>query len=391
MGGIEYRTTSTVSLSLESIYHPEGRVFNTNTGTTGADALRYEYSIKDHLGNTRLTFTDKNNNGRVDVSTTPANEVLSESHYYPFGLAMNGPWMDDAAARDNQYKYNGKELNTDFGLGWYDYGARWYDAALGRFMAQDRYAEKYFPLSPYQYAANNPISNIDVNGDSIWVTVTSAITGTTSVQNDRYYYGQDACGNYGFLDGSGTIYSGTDAFVGQLTSALEDLRSQPVGQGLVDNLMNSTNNTDIVQTRGGNGADQESGSFIRWNPTGTNGAPDNAGGNTRPSYIGLAHEMAHVQDNWNGTMNTGTWVTYLTPSGGTGTISNAEIYATHMENRIRSEHTLPLRVSYAMDANGNPDPDTRIIRAGTSQSIYYDNTGTTLYLPLGTGATPYTY
>jgi len=275
----------------------------------------------------------------------------------------------------------------------YDYGARMYDAALGRFMTQDRYSEKYYPLSPYQYAANNPISNIDINGDSIWVTVTSTITnadGTTSAQNDRYYYGQDASGNYGFLDGSGAIYSGTDAFVGQLTSALGDLRSQPVGQGLVDNLMNSTNNTDIVK-RSRNAADGTNGSYITWNPTNTNGAPDNAGSNTRQPFIALGHEMAHVQDVWNGTINRSAWVTYPKPGGGTGTIPNSEKYATHMENQIRSEHGVALRVSYAMDPSGNPDPGTRIIRAGTSQSIFYNQGGTTNYSPLGTGQTPFTY
>ena len=51
-----------------------------------------------------------------------------------------------------------------------DYGARMYDGALGKFFTQDRFAEKYYPLSPYQYGANNPIRNVDVNGDSIWVT-----------------------------------------------------------------------------------------------------------------------------------------------------------------------------------------------------------------------------
>jgi hypothetical protein len=40
-----------------------------------------------------------------------------------------------------------------------------YDPALGRFHTQDRFAEKHYPLSPYQYANNNPIFNIDVNGD----------------------------------------------------------------------------------------------------------------------------------------------------------------------------------------------------------------------------------
>jgi len=40
--------------------------------------------------------------------------------------------------------------------GWYDYGARYYDPALGRFFSQDRFAEKLLTISPYQYAANDP-------------------------------------------------------------------------------------------------------------------------------------------------------------------------------------------------------------------------------------------
>jgi RHS repeat-associated protein len=70
----------------------------------------------------------------------------------------------------NRYMYNGKEFQPEFGLDWLDYGARFYDPALGRFMTQDRFAEKYMDLTPYQYAANNPINAIDVNGDSIWYT-----------------------------------------------------------------------------------------------------------------------------------------------------------------------------------------------------------------------------
>nr|MCB6593065.1 RHS repeat-associated core domain-containing protein [Bacteroides cellulosilyticus] len=51
-------------------------------------------------------------------------------------------------------------------MNWYDYGARHYDAAIGRFTTMDRFAEKYYSMSPYQYGGNNPVGNIDVNGDS---------------------------------------------------------------------------------------------------------------------------------------------------------------------------------------------------------------------------------
>lgn len=69
----------------------------------------------------------------------------------------------------NPYKYNGKEFERKNGLNWVDYGARHYDAALGRFTTMDRFAEKYYSMSPYQYGANNPVGNIDINGDSIVV------------------------------------------------------------------------------------------------------------------------------------------------------------------------------------------------------------------------------
>jgi RHS repeat-associated protein len=63
--------------------------------------------------------------------------------------------------------YNGKELQEETGN--YDYGWRRYDPAIGRFFTQDRFSEKYYDFSPYQYAANNPIKFIDVNGDSLWI------------------------------------------------------------------------------------------------------------------------------------------------------------------------------------------------------------------------------
>jgi RHS repeat-associated protein len=62
------------------------------------------------------------------------------------------------------YKYNGKELDNMNGLNWYDYSARHYDPAIGRFTTIDPLAEKYYNVSPYAYCHNNPINRIDPTG-----------------------------------------------------------------------------------------------------------------------------------------------------------------------------------------------------------------------------------
>ena len=84
--------------------------------------------------------------------------VEETNHYYPFG----GVFASTGNAQP--YKYNGKEYDSKKGLNWYDYGARHYDAALGRFTTVDPLAEKYFNTGLYAYCGNNPIRYIDPTG-----------------------------------------------------------------------------------------------------------------------------------------------------------------------------------------------------------------------------------
>ncbi|WP_281337288.1 RHS repeat-associated core domain-containing protein [Flavobacterium eburneipallidum] len=118
----------------------------------------YVFNYKDHLGNTRISYQDINNDG-----TIANNEILEESNYYPFGLKHKG-YNSNNAQLDYKYKYNGKELQDELELNLYDYGARNYAPALGSWMNVDPLAQKMPGVSPYTYCLNNPIVLTDPDG-----------------------------------------------------------------------------------------------------------------------------------------------------------------------------------------------------------------------------------
>lgn len=66
----------------------------------------------------------------------------------------------------NQCTYNYKERNEDFGLNLLDYGARWYDGALGRWWSVDPLGESTADIATYSYGFNSPIVFIDPDGMS---------------------------------------------------------------------------------------------------------------------------------------------------------------------------------------------------------------------------------
>jgi len=88
------------------------------------------------------------------------NAVLQADDYYPFGLTFNS--YQRSYSKANNFKYNGKEGQE--GTGWYDYGARNYDASLGRWFNIDPLAERAVNWTPYRYAFNNPLRFIDPDG-----------------------------------------------------------------------------------------------------------------------------------------------------------------------------------------------------------------------------------
>lgn len=132
-GNVIYENGIPVTLLTEAGY------FSLNDNT-------HHYYLHDHQGNNRVVVSQ-------DGSVEEVND------YYPFGGLLSS-----STASAQPYKYNGKELDRKGGLDWYDYGAKMYDAAIGRWHVVDPSSEKYYGVTPYAYCNNDPVKNIDLNG-----------------------------------------------------------------------------------------------------------------------------------------------------------------------------------------------------------------------------------
>lgn len=95
--------------------------------------------------------------------------IVEENHFYAFGLkiaTISSRKLSDSyeGTTKNNYLYNDKEFFDDADLNWYDYGFRNYDPQIGRFTQLDPLTFEYQFLTPYQYATDEPIANVDIDG-----------------------------------------------------------------------------------------------------------------------------------------------------------------------------------------------------------------------------------
>jgi RHS repeat-associated protein len=97
---------------------------------------------------------------KVTIAEHP---VIQTDDYYPFGLSHSGGYQR-VTAKENRFKYNGFEEQTELDWNVYDYQARYYDPAIGRFLNVDPAADYMRRHSPYNYAFDNPIRFIDPDG-----------------------------------------------------------------------------------------------------------------------------------------------------------------------------------------------------------------------------------
>ncbi|HLP39530.1 RHS repeat-associated core domain-containing protein [Lacibacter sp.] len=153
--GVEYNDAN-------AVYNPVG----TDPVNNGVEGLR-AYELSNHLGNVMVTISDHKIavpvTGNGSLTDYFVAEVLSANDYYPFGMQMPGRKFVSGAYR---YGFNGKENDDEVkGEGnFQDYGLRFYDSRLGRFLSFDPLAASYPFYTPYQFAGNMPIKFIDLDG-----------------------------------------------------------------------------------------------------------------------------------------------------------------------------------------------------------------------------------
>ncbi|MGV1013316.1 MAG: RHS repeat-associated core domain-containing protein, partial [Flavobacterium sp.] len=353
-------------------FFPTAEGYVKNTVVYGTNTYDYIFNYTDHLGNIRLSYGI--------APDTQLLTIFEENNYYPFGLkheTYNYQLKGIVNLKDNpsldtpidakvaavippvettksqivpnsgyQYKYNGKEWQDELGLNLYDYGARNYDPAIGRWMNIDPLAEQYRRWSPYNYCVNNPIRFVDPDGmrvERIGIQFEEINKDGKTVQRDVTYKNGKA------YNEDGTKYSGKNEYVTKVVGDLNEIKNSGDKKlvSRLDTLEKSDNDhviKDVENTSLGNSNKPENGVYQQLGvSTGstTEYDPDNTkskDGTTRGPVYALVHELlGHGYDN-----EKGTWTSEKTDNG----IKISEVNAVNIENHMRAANGDNQRTTY---------------------------------------------
>jgi RHS repeat-associated protein len=203
----------------------------------------YYYHLKDHLGNVRAVVSPGLNN------TTAINQT---NEYYPFGMSYtksSSSLLNPVVP--NKYKYNGKEEQEMPGK-WLDYGARFYDPALGRWTTKDPLCEDggQESVTPYGYVFNDPIKHYDPDGRfPVWAVVGAALDYGFQVY-DNYQNGSSGynawVGDVNFLSVGLSTINPSGKFMVLKTLTVEGLKASTENSTVNDGVQFNSDAMDVA-------------------------------------------------------------------------------------------------------------------------------------------------
>ena len=221
--------------------------------------LYKQYELSNHLGNVLATISarprliyDQNENFLYKEA-----DVTSVSDYYPFGMMMpSRHWQSDSY----RFGFNGMEADNELkGNGnSYDFGARIYDARVGRWLNVDPWQKKYPDLNPYNSMENKPIIMVDENGKGGTVTLIYQGGTLVQVQVDVTIYMSSNNPNINVNQVSNDLQANYQAqfatlpnqvrYKGNLTRIVYNVAVIPVSGGTagLQQQMDANNNSDLV-------------------------------------------------------------------------------------------------------------------------------------------------
>jgi RHS repeat-associated protein len=168
-----------------------------------------------------ITYYHNDVLGSPIAATKADGALLWREDYRPYGER----YLKQSADSDGKW-YTGKPTEDEIGLSYY--GSRWYDPAIGRFMAVDPVgvtAENFHSFNRYAYANNNPYRYVDPDGNlPILVPILFVIAGEgINLALEINYDSNNPCGDCVRSSGFGVpgppIANGTK-YLDNLTTAV---------------------------------------------------------------------------------------------------------------------------------------------------------------------------